>query len=648
METASLPIKLQPSNLRPIAFRILSKKHGLNLNTDALKVLTDTIGHKFGTAWKGVKSQQYLEEIAKIWKVEDRGLFIDANGLKQIIKDMNSNEDEKRPENDNDGNEVEAEDEEVEEEIDWKDYFKVIAPFQQPRSVFDKNRKQFDIVFSKNTGDDLLSRLSKNLPANIESYSIRYALISDRLSRNENFQKNSNVSISALHSMRNGEATSHEITLIKNMLGRDGKKFLLFGMLRKNSNDDYVLEDETDYIELNLTQTIKAPGSFYCPGMFLLVEGIYSASGGNSNQDQDYIGGCFYVSNIGHPPSERREKSLEYYGNLDYLGIHRQVAPLMGEKITKISKKFKKKLINVERNLINHKIIFIGSDLFLDNFKVLDKLKKFFQKLENSIIESDGDIPIALIFTGSFTSTPVVPTNSSITNITNSETYKSNFDNFTNILSQYEHIVNNCKIILIPGKNDPWQSTYSLGSSSLDHFPQSSIPKVFINRLERLLPRGNLIVTWNPTRINYLSQEIVILKDELMTKLKRNDIVFDNDILMEREKLDKEASISNQERINLVIQNKSDMHHLSSKTAQARKLVKTILDQGNLQPFPKLTNAMYDYSLRVEPLPTILVLQDSSFGNFEVTYNGCKVINVGSMNYMEYFPSSKECKFYSL
>ena len=33
----------------------------------------------------------------------------------------------------------------------------------------------------------------------------------------------------------------------------------------------------------------------------------------------------------------------------------------------------------------------MGTDLYLDDFKVLDGLRKFFQKLENSIIESIED-----------------------------------------------------------------------------------------------------------------------------------------------------------------------------------------------------------------------------------------------------------------
>lgn len=41
------------------------------------------------------------------------------------------------------------------------------------------------------------------------------------------------------------------------MLGRDGQKFLLFGLLSKNSTDEYILEDSTGYIELNLNQAVK-------------------------------------------------------------------------------------------------------------------------------------------------------------------------------------------------------------------------------------------------------------------------------------------------------------------------------------------------------------------------------------------------------
>lgn len=504
----ALPIKLLPSNLRPLVFRTLTKKHGLNVNTEALSILTDTISLKFGFDWKSPQSQQFLEEIAKFWKLEDRGIFIDSNGLKVVLKEIQKKDEIVQMQKAGRTNTLVDEAVEEDVQLQWEDYFQFVSPMNQPRSVFDKSRKHFDVYLTKERLP-LLSRLTLNTKSLVESQNNHYYLIMDRLSRNENFQKASMTSISNLNSLTiDGIGKNNEITLIKNMLGRDGQKFLLFGLLSKNSTDEYILEDATGYIELNLNQAVKNQGSFYCLGMFVLVEGIYSASGGHLNQKQDYIGGCFYVSNIAQPPAERRDKSLDVYGHVDFLGIHKHMVPA-GDKAIKVPKAFRKKMVQLEKSLQSHRIIMMGSDLYLDSNKTLQAMQKFFHRLENSIIEAlDSEetqsyIPLALVFTGSFTSRPLTSTNStSDANLSNSELYKGNFDQFAKILSEHPNIVQRCKVVLIPGDNDPWQSTYSLGSSCLNAFPQPSIPKVFVNRLEKLLPRGNLILAWNPTRLS--------------------------------------------------------------------------------------------------------------------------------------------------
>jgi len=65
------------------------------------------------------------------------------------------------------------------------------------------------------------------------------------------------------------------------------------------------------------------------------------------------------------------------------------------------------------------------------------------------------------------------------------------------------------------------------------------------------------------------------------------------------------------------------------------KLVKTILDQSHLTPFPLQvapTYWSYDHTLRLYPLPTAVLLCDpSGWGSFKVTYEGCCVINTGSL-----------------
>ncbi|PYD07006.1 hypothetical protein DND62_31620, partial [Pseudomonas syringae pv. pisi] len=135
----------------------------------------------------------------------------------------------------------------------------------------------------------------------------------------------------------------YEITLIKNVLGRDGGKFILFGLLSTNINGNYILEDATDHIELDFMHTLPTEGSFYTTGMFLIVEGIYSASGGSMNNDANVISGRFHVSNISHPPAERRDVGLKTYGYLDFMGIHGQVSSTLSGG-GKLDKPLRKKL----------------------------------------------------------------------------------------------------------------------------------------------------------------------------------------------------------------------------------------------------------------------------------------------------------------
>lgn len=654
---ASLPVKLTPANIRPIAYRILSKKHGLNIQTDALSVLTDVIGLRFGAEWKGPRTQHFIEEIAKAWKLQDRGIFIDGPNLEQVVNELSKDkslgkEGPQKALRSDTLMDIDSESHENNGEvlIKWTDYFAFITPDKQPNFVFDRVRKQF------NSKPAVGSKLNSTLQASIDYFNSRYHLIVDRLSRHENFQKQSFSSLAAVNSTLNRDELKYEITLIKNVLGRDGGKFILFGLLSTNINGNYILEDATDHIELDFMHTLPTEGSFYTTGMFLIVEGIYSASGGSMNNDANVISGRFHVSNISHPPAERRDVGLKTYGYLDFMGIHGQVSSTLSGG-GKLDKPLRKKLSALEKALGNHKLIYLGANCFLDDRKIMTGLKKFFGQLENSLIEQQGtedqDSPLAIVMTGSFCSTPLTAVNGSNTQVSNSENYKSNFDELAALLTNFPVVIKTCKLVLMPGPNDPWQSSYSLGRESLTNLPQKPIPKVFLTRLERLLPKGNLIYGGNPMRINYISQEIVLYRDDLMNKLKRNDILFQEqlDAMAEADKENQEEGLNVKDMVG------NQTGFLSPKIRQARQLVKTILDQGNLQPFLKdlkVIDPNYHHVLRIEPLPTSLVLFDSRFESFEVTYNGCKVANIGNLvsnkntkklNFAEYYPSNKSYIF---
>lgn len=661
---ASLPVKLIPSNIRPVAYRILSKKHGLNIQTDALEVLTDVISTRFGAEWRGAKTQSFIEEIAKSWKQQDRGVFIDGNGLKQVIKELTKDKSVAKTMSSfiepvraerldtlvDMGNEIGSD----KELLNWEEYFRFVTPDIQPNFKFDKVRKQF--VLQPVAG----SKLKSTYDSSMSYFSQRYNLTLDRLSRDENFHKTSFSSIAALNTSLK-KPSGYEITLIKNVLGRDGLRFMLFGLLSKNINGNYILEDTSDYIELNMTQAHKTEGSFYCTGMLVIIEGIYSASGGSMSNDASVISGCFHVSNIGHPPAERREIGLEVYGNLDFMGIHSDaLTQTKSSALVKVDKALRRKLSALEKLLVNHKLLLLGCNLHLDDAKIVLGLRKLFEKLEVTLEEQQdnpqSDKPLAIVMPGSFVSQPLAPISGTVHLASSSENYKNNFDNFAELLSKFPLVVNRCKFVLVPGPNDPWQSAYSLGRLNLNTLPQSPVPNVFVTRLERLLPKGNLILGWNPMRINYISQEIVLFRDDLMDKFKRNDIVFQHDLELEKLQLKREQQGEDKNVENIIGGNV----HLTPKVKQARQLVKTLLDQGNLQLFLKdlrVVNPNYHHLMRIDCLPTTIVLFDSRFECFDVTYNGCKVVNVGSavsnqntrkLNYAEYLPCMKKYKFESI
>lgn len=90
---------------------------------------------------------------------------------------------------------------------------------------------------------------------------------------------------------------------------------------------------------------------------------------------------------------------------------------------------------------------------------------------------------------------------------------------------------------------------------------------------------------------------------------------------------------------------------LAASVQESRRLVKTILDQGHISPFVSSTRPVIwnlDHTLHLTPIPSLMVICDTTASQFEVTYNGCKSVNVGSFlykrraRYVEYRPSSRK------
>lgn len=702
-----LPANIQPQLLRPLAYRILSKKFGLNIKSDGLAALAIYIGKVFGLNWRqNNETSKFLELFALIWREQERGLFVDELNVNQVINEIQEREKAeqtqprsvrhqdmvhrannldaflKKPKLSDDmeistlsqgsgtspvnpdshspvlletGSPIDSEAEQLLEsmdidftengaQLDWRDYFKIIDAFDQQKFTYDHTRRQYKYVpplqipDQKNSMRNVLSAAKLALPdveSKVSLFSTRYNIVKDKVLRNENFQNtdtfNPLSSIVDMEKQINNYQTSSlqsssfmKITQIKNLLGHDGKNFLLLGLLDQNSKGNWCLEDPSGSIELDIQQAIPTQGTYYVPGCIVLVEGIYYTSGN-----------IFLVSSITHPPGEKRDDTLEAIGYLDFLGIH----GLSNENyVARLDRDLKLRLHYLEQELSDHKFVILGGDIFLDKLNTFDGLKATFEKLNQ-------DPPIAIIFNGSFVSVPVHPALTS-KNISATVSYKSNFDSLSTLLSNYENLINETHMIFIPGPNDPWTSMVSLGTTS--QWPQRRIPPSFTNKMNRICKN----IHWgsNPLRIAYLSQEIVVARDDVSGRFKRHNIIFptveeenykENIELQEQFNCDPNTSVGQL----IAIKNK-----LPVSVQQSRKIVKTLLDQQHISPFSsriKPTVWDLDFTLHLSPLPSSLILCDVTAPTFDVTYNGCKTINSGQFihkntaRYVDFFPATR-------
>ena len=745
---SSLPVHIQPAHLRPLAYRTLSKKYGLSIKSDGLAALAKFIGDNFSIDWKkNPDTLKFLEMFATVWKQQERGLFVDGQGVQQVIAEIQERKkslsqntaaprkqkqssagidkflskktttasqdqvleseqptepnspsssrqgsqtpagipddsqdesmiantsmvmpdssqqnipaigsdddvimhDEPLPLQNSGVSDTELEDayetsgtsENNGDELNWRDYFKTINATELQKFSYDPLKMHF--VFTPSMRVNNTSTLTIKLPtvrANTNMFSNRYHLVQDRIMRNEAFQNADTYNpLSSMMSLKNeltpgfdsqGSGSYMQITPVKNLLGRDGHNFLIMGLLRRNNKGVWTIEDPSGMTEIDISQAIPTEGLYYVPGCMVLAEGIYFT-----------VGNRFHVTSMTQPPGERREATLENIGNIDLLGINGQSNPNF---TSRLDRELKLRLHQMERNLTHHRCVILGGDIFLDQLATMDALRKVFAEL-------DQDPPTTIILNGSFSSVPVYSSMSSRM-ISATTQYKNNFDSLAQLLVEFSELTEQSTFVFIPGVNDPWSSTSSLGSADL--LPQRPIPKHFTQRIDRVCK--NVVWGSNPVRIAYLSQEIIAMRDDLDDRFKRHSVIFP---MVEEQRDENVSELNNRlEDVSLndstiISQLIKDTHQLSTEVEQSRKYVKTLLDQGHLSPFLTTIRPIVwdlDHALTLHPIPTTLIICDTTAPRFDVTYNGCKAMNPGKFilnrraRYLEYIPSIKRAE----
>lgn len=608
------------------------------MKSSGLDTLTDLIGKHYGTEWRGAEAAKMMEEICRLWKEQELGVFVEGKELGNLFEEIQASKRAKEKAKvqvvsksvELEGlEELEDEPEQVETVADvapsvdvvWKEFFKVISAFEQPLFHYNHRQQRFE-----------KRKTSPTLFANAQSASnmflARYHLIYDRLQRND-------------------ETAELKFTSVRSLIGRTGE-FCIFGMLSKNPEQKICLQDNTGRILLMLAPGSQPdPGVYYPEGSFVICNGRYIKSG---NQE------LFVVTSMGPPVAEKRLDTVRTYGNIDYMGLHGHPH---GSQVRRVERQVDASMVAEEKRLVGQKVIVFGGDMHLDNPLTLKALRKVFSAIETDLQVSGIKKPLALVFSGDFTSQYQPP-----------HLYKKGFDKLEELFKEYEGLVTGTKVVFIPGQRDPWTNTFPTENAVV---PLQPLPATMINRIARLCG-DDASMTSNPSRIAYLTQDLVFYRDALSERLRKCNLTLESakdeneeedDVIITDDAedvniddtIDLEGGLSQLTRpfdVSTPLSSQiGPTNTLSAKEVEARKIVRTLCDQGHMSPFNRHDRPVawdYDETLWLTPLPTALFMIDTHAPKYSLRYEDCMVVNPGPFlnrkvaNWVEYDTAEKTVK----
>ncbi|KAJ8086741.1 DNA-directed DNA polymerase epsilon, subunit B [Marasmius tenuissimus] len=448
------------------------------------------------------------------------------------------------------------------EAVDPESHLFVVDAFDMPRWHWSIERGTFEKASGSST-------IAGSAETRVACSRDRLNIIKQCVLRNEHFAP------STLPSKDRDRLVTLKST--KQLLGRAGERFLLLGMLERSKEGKICLEDADGSVELDFSKLDEPGEGLFTEGSFALVEGEYTDDA------------TLEIIAIGQPPCESRQTARSIYGHIDFLG--KGATSLLED--AQFSVRIREELPDLH--------FFFLSDVWLDQPKTLVGLKKMF----DNCVENDF-IPKIFVLCGNFTSRSIASGSGR-----DIQRYHESFDALADLIAAYPMISRSSHFIFVPG---PWDLTLN---STL---PRKPLLSSLVSRLKAKVPKSHFAT--NPCRIKFFDQEIVVFREDSMSRMLRN--------ITAGVKLD------------------------ATGDDLKRYLVQSILDQAHLSPFanhiqPTLSD--YDHTLRLYPLPTAVILADK-YDRFKITYTGCHVFNPGSFvgndafTFSTYKPSevnSEEC-----
>ncbi|KAG7528621.1 hypothetical protein FFLO_06044 [Filobasidium floriforme] len=344
------------------------------------------------------------------------------------------------------------------EEVTVDSHFRVVGAFEMPGWRFDNVKGTFGLPNHRPAiGGPAISR-SMYLRE-------RWALVRQIVLRNENFTP---PAVGG-----HDRANYLKLTSTRNLLGRQGQLFLLFGMLSRDPEGRLCLEDGEGTVVLDMEDAEPGEGLF-TENCLVLIEGEYTAEE------------TIKVLAMGHPPSERRDAARAIFGHVDFLGVG----------ATSLKEEAKLQRISQAHEDLS---IVVLSDVWLDHPKTIPALKRMFEGYGQAEFR-----PYAFVLCGNFSMKGWMGAGSM-------NAYIAGFKALAEAIAGFPTLSQHSQFIFIPGPTDPWSSST---------LPRPPIPDSFVEPIRAKVPKATF--TSNPARLKYFDQEIVIFREDLMGRMLRN------------------------------------------------------------------------------------------------------------------------------
>lgn len=200
-----------------------------------------------------------------------------------------------------------------------------------------------------------------------------------------------------------------------------------------------------------------------------------------------YIDEVFQVENIDFPPPEHSDKSRANIGDANTFGGPHPTTLKLSDKL------------KVYEEKSNDCLIFL-SEFWVDNEQVLSKFREILATFDDSP-------PIAIVLCGHFLS--------SVTNVNSVKHLKEGFKKLANIVAEFPQAQQSTHFIFVPGPFD-------LGAPKI--LPRPGIPKYVIEDFIKIVPNTHLAT--NPCRLQYCTKEIVVFRENMLSKICRNTLYY--------------------------------------------------------------------------------------------------------------------------